>query len=674
MAQRQRLTAILALDIEDFASFQASNKKATLFHLRNFLNIVRDAVAENRGQIVSAERDTFLAEFASPVAAVQAVNAVHEDVHAYNEEQKEAQRMYFRGAVTVGPVSGEGREIRGEALTVAQALRDFSKGGATAVDGETFKQIEQRVDLEWEKLGQQSVGGRSMTVMTGVENIDAYASGGVGRRIAAGLGLGRRGIAAIVLGVMLMVVATVFFIQQGPTMFAQEEATTEGGGGSPFKGSIRGAMQKGLNAKDATGDDLGKAARGTHGEEATEDTAKGQAVKVSMTLPNEPSIAVLPFANASSDRSRDYIGVGLADEVSTALSSSPRLFVASTHSTRDFTASPDSAAEAAKSLGVRFVLIGKAVPAGDRVRLAVQLLENGIDAPLMVRSYDLGPEDLPGAGRRIAQLVASAVGAALSTDDTARLRRQETKSAQAFDLMLRATNALRQENRAATDEAIRLYQAAVDADRSYARAYEGLASAHLRAQQWTDAERKLDDAFDIAQRAVALDDTLPGAYSVLGASYLLRGDYDKAVENAEKAIAVNPNYADGYATLGEILTWSGAPERGAEEIEKALRRNPQPPFWYMFALGHARFLLHNYEGAIVAFRHGVESNPRWLPNRYFLAASYAQAGDEAKAQFELGQGSVRSVIPTIVSGDLTPYRDRDDLDHFLEAIRKAGVR
>jgi adenylate cyclase len=673
VAQRQRLTAILALDIEDFASFQASNKKATLFHLRNFLNIVRDAVAENRGQIVSAERDTFLAEFASPVAAVQAVNAVHEDVHAYNEEQKEAQRMYFRGAVTVGLVSGEGREIRGEALTVAQALRDFSKGGATAVDGETFKQIEQRVDLEWEKLGQQSVGGKSMTVMTGVENIDAYASGGVGRRIAAGLGLGRRGIAAIVLGIILLVVATVFFMQQGPTMFAQDEATTDGGG-SPFKGSIRGAMQKGLNAKDATGDDQGKAARGTQGEEATEDTANGQAVKVSMALPNEPSIAVLPFANASSDRSRDYIGVGLADEVSTALSSSPRLFVASTHSTRDFAASPDSAAEAARSLGVRFVLIGKTVPAGDRVRLAVQLLESGIDAPLMVRSYDLGPEDLPTAGRRIAQLVASAVGAALSTDDTARLRRQETKSAPAFDLMLRATNALRQENRAATDEAIRLYQAAVDADRSYARAYEGLASAHLRAQQWADAERKLDDAFDIAQRAVALDDTLPGAYSVLGASYLLRGDYDKAVENAEKAIAVNPNYADGYATLGEILTWSGAPERGAEEIEKALRRNPQPPFWYMFALGHARFLLHNYEGAIVAFRRGVESNPRWLPNRYFLAASYAQAGDEAKAQFELGQGSVRSVMPTIVSGDLTPYRDRDDLDHFLEAIRKAGVR
>jgi adenylate cyclase len=141
VADRQRLAAILALDIDDFASIQASNKKATLSHLRNFLEIVRDAVAENRGTLFSAERDTFLAEFPSPVAAIHAINAIHEDVAGYNEEQKEAQRMWFRGAVHVGGIAGTGREIQGEAVAAAKARRNFAGPGATAVTAATHKQV-----------------------------------------------------------------------------------------------------------------------------------------------------------------------------------------------------------------------------------------------------------------------------------------------------------------------------------------------------------------------------------------------------------------------------------------------------------------------------------------------------------------------------------------------------
>jgi len=155
---------------------------------------------------------------------------------------------------------------------------------------------------------------------------------------------------------------------------------------------------------------------------------------------------------------------------------------------------------------------------------------------------------------------------------------------------------------------------------------------------------------------------------------LAQRDYDRALQSAEKAVAVNSNDADGYAMLGRILNWTGSPERGEEEIEKALRRNPRPPFWYLFGLGHARFLTQDYQGAIIAFRRGVQTHPSWLPNRYYLAASYAHAGDPVKAEFELGQGAVRTVMPSVIAGDLTPYRNIADLNHFMEAMRKAGVR
>ena len=177
-----------------------------------------------------------------------------------------------------------------------------------------------------------------------------------------------------------------------------------------------------------------------------------------------------------------------------------------------------------------------------------------------------------------------------------------------------------------------------------------------------------------AQQAVALDDRLSAAHSILGASYLAKRDYDRAIQSAEKAVAVNPNAADGYAMLGRILSWAGSPERAKEQIKKALRRNPRPPFGYLFGLGHARFLAKDYRGAIVAFRRGVQTHPNWLPNRYYLAASYAHAGDSLKAEFELGQGAVRAVMPLVIAGDLTPYRDVADLKHFMEAMRKAGGR
>ena len=662
MAERQRLAAVLALDIEDYASFETSNKKAALFHLRSFLGLVRAAVEESRGTLFSVERDTLLAEFPNPVAAIIAGNMIHENVAAYNNEQKESQRMSFRAAVHVGSVVDSGGKLSGEAISLAQMLKNYACGGSTAVVGAIHKQIEERVDLEWEDLGKQDVDGWTVTVHRGVENIDAYATGDEHIRLAAGLG--RRGIVAISLGIIVTVVAAVFLFQQGPHF---------GGGDDKARTVVPAVLLLQQGPRLGGGENEDEIERGGTDEEANEDGADGSSIPISMALPSQPSFAVLPFAAASSDRSQDHLASGLAQEVAVALSQSRDLFVASPHSTLMFSASNDAVPEVARAMGVRFVLSGKIKRGGDRIRLSIQLMENGIPAPLFVRSFDLESEQFSGIGRRVAQLAASAVGSPLSAGDINRLKRQEASNFEAFDLLLRGHNALRQENKAAIDEAIRLFEAAIDADQSFARAYEGLAVAHMSAQQWADASPSAP-ALEAAQRAIALDDGLSTAHGILGASYLAERNYDRALQSAEKAVTVNPNDADGYAMLGRILNWTGSPKRGEEEIEKALRRNPRAPFWYLFGLGHARFLTQNYQGAIIAFRKGVQIHPSWLPNRYYLAASYAHAGDPAKAKFELAQGAVGTVMPSVIAGDLTPYRNSTDLNHFMEAMRKAGVR
>jgi tetratricopeptide (TPR) repeat protein len=157
-----------------------------------------------------------------------------------------------------------------------------------------------------------------------------------------------------------------------------------------------------------------------------------------------------------------------------------------------------------------------------------------------------------------------------------------------------------------------LFEASIRYDPAFAMAHAMLAWTHVLdvMNGWSDdRQASLQQALDLATRALTLDEQLPLAYWVRGLTYRETGDYVKALVEAEQAIEYKPSYANAHVLLASLLYFAGRPEEGLKRILKAIEINPHHPFNYTFPLGQAYFTLHRYRDAIAALRKALESNP-----------------------------------------------------------------
>ena len=200
----------------------------------------------------------------------------------------------------------------------------------------------------------------------------------------------------------------------------------------------------------------------------------------------------------------------------------------------------------------------------------------------------------------------------------------------------------------------------------------------------------LQQGFEYAHKAVALDDGDNRSHWVLALVYVFRHEYSRARFHQEKAVVLNPNDADVLAHMGYLLPLLGKHEEAVEMGEKAVRLNPFHPRWYLTFLGAAYYAAHRYADAITAYEGSLNSYP---DDAVWLAASYAQWGKLDKARAVMsdylnssGANPWWSNVPESaaeVERDPTgflkyiiymyPFKDQADLDHHLDGLRKAGL-
>jgi tetratricopeptide (TPR) repeat protein len=194
--------------------------------------------------------------------------------------------------------------------------------------------------------------------------------------------------------------------------------------------------------------------------------------------------------------------------------------------------------------------------------------------------------------------------------------------------------------------------------------------------QWSqDPQQSLEQAFDLAQRAIALDDSLPAAHSTLGNVLLWKKQYDQAIAEGERAIALDPNFADAYAWLGFTLGSAGQPEEALKAIEKAMRLNPRYPSLYLMVSGRAHILAGRYEKGIADLKSALARTPNLLPARYILAVTYSELGQEEAARTQVAE--LQRISPNFSLEGLrqrAPYKDPAVLERHLAALRKAGLK
>lgn len=388
-----------------------------------------------------------------------------------------------------------------------------------------------------------------------------------------------------------------------------------------------------------------------------------------LSLPDKPSIAVLPFVNMSTDPEQEHFADGLTEDLITDLSRHAELFVIARNSTFAYKGKATDVRQIARDLGVRYLLEGSARRAASRVRINVQLIDAIGGGHLWAERFDRELQDIFAVQDEvIAKIVEDLVGRLTQPSSP----RRRPNNIAAYDLCVRARPLIELSPQSAREAQLLLRQA-IALEPTYAEAHHLLAMATWMGwAHWGESmEPNRQIAIELAQEAVELDPNDSMCHWMLG--HILAYEARWAEANAEFAMALelDPNNAHLWADLSDFSVLSGRVDEGLEQIRKAIRLNPHPDVWYYLLLGQAQYAARDYESAVATLRRDETYR---TSSRKFLAASLAQLGKLDDARRETEMFLVTNPHWTISHWvETQPFRDEAMRQHFVEGYRKAGL-
>ncbi len=612
----RKLAAILSADVKDYSRLMGEDEVATVRTLTAYREVMATQIQQHRGRVVDAPGDNLLAEFASAVDAVECAAAVQRELKSRNAELPSARRMEVRIGINLGDVIVEEERIYGDGVNIAARVEALADAGGISISGMVYDQVKGKLPLEYEPLGEHAVKNIREPVRVYRVLLEPRPAASAARKKEAGWRPGRRAI------LLLLLVPLV--VAGGVAVWTRY-----------FRSSVP-----------------------------------------AIGLPDRPSIAVLPFVNMSGDTGQEYFSDGITEDLITGLSKLSGLFVIARNSTFAYKGKAVQPALVSRELGVRYVLEGSVRKAGDRVRITAQLIDGTTGYHLWAERYDRDLKDVFSVQDEVTQKIVGSLAVQLTAAEQGQRRRAPTANLGAYDELLRGTEYYHRTTREANAEAQRMFRRALDKDPRYAGAYVALGWAHLQVWtlQWSQDPQTLQRAFELAQQAIALDDSLTNGHRLLSHVYLWRKEHDRAIAEAERAVALGPNDADAYETLAEVLGWSGRAEEAIGFIKRAMRLNPQYPFFYLWTLGHAYYLTGRTQEAIDTLGKLLERNDNWMPAHAVLAVLYTEMGRENEARAAGAKATKLSPGASLASVRRSlPYKEEKDLRRLLEGLRKVGL-
>jgi TolB-like protein/Flp pilus assembly protein TadD len=411
-----------------------------------------------------------------------------------------------------------------------------------------------------------------------------------------------------------------------------------------------------------------------------------RAVRRDLTVPDRPSIAVLPFDNLSSDPAQAMLCDAMAEDIITDLSRFHSLFVIARDSSFLYRNRPADIRRIGVELGVRYLLEGSLRRSGGKIRVTAQLIETATGHHVWAERYDKEAAELFALQDEVTHAIVGRLVNRLQRADLEMARRKPPDSLQAYEYWLAATTAHELGTAEGHAEAKALYEKALATDPRYARAHAGLAELcymELLVGPWGQPyEPVLQAALDHARKSVELDESDAQPHVVLGWVYMIRREFDRAVKHWAIADELNPNDAEVAMSRATAHAFLGEPQTGLEIAEQALRFNPYCPDWYLSDKAVIHFIAHQYEPALAIYGSIGELYPH---STLWHAAAAAKAGreEEAKRQGQafLSQAasswigdpaaSVAQRLDWVVA--LLPFRRDADLAHFRDGLRQAGL-
>ena len=416
-----------------------------------------------------------------------------------------------------------------------------------------------------------------------------------------------------------------------------------------------------------------------HEPEAPVAAAPMQQPGPALSLPDRPSIAVLPFTNLSGDPEQDYFADGMVEEIITALSRLRWLFVIAHNSSFTYKGRPVDVRQVGRELGVRYVLEGSIRKAANRVRIIGQLIDASTGAHIWADRFDGAIEDIFDLQDQVTASVVGAIAPEMEQAEIERARRKPTENLDAYDYYLQGMAKVYQVTRHANDDALRLFYKAIELDPNFATPY-GMATwcyAWRKVNGWmADRAKEIAETARLARQAVELGKKEAVALTMGGfALAFVMGEVEDGAAFIDQALILNPNLAAGWSLSGQVNVFLGEPEVAIERATRAVRLSPLDPFtFFAFAtIGAGHFFAGRYDEASSWAEKGLRQ-ANYAGAARIAAVSHALAGRLDQAQKAAAR--LRQIDPTFRVSDIRrryPFRRPEDIARYEEGLRKAGL-
>jgi TolB-like protein/thioredoxin-like negative regulator of GroEL len=389
------------------------------------------------------------------------------------------------------------------------------------------------------------------------------------------------------------------------------------------------------------------------------------------------SIAVIPFDWLGDEASQAFFAEGITLDLITELSRLPGLLVIAPGTMLGYRETAHEDRAIAAELGVQYLIRGAVQRIGDRVRIHVRLLDSERGRTLWAERFAGDAGGLFRIQDEVVRGIASALPVRLQAAPLRVERGAATASIAAYEEFLRGRERYGRMTPEDNRIALSHFQRAVEMDPGFARAHAGLALAgsRLAIDGWTeDPEGALGESMAHADRAAAIDPTLPEVHFVRGQVELFRGRRQEAAEEAAAAIRSDPNYADAYALLAWVLNYSGRPDRALVALAEARRRNPGSSASYREIAGEIAFTQGLYGQAALELQAALERNPTHTRARLWLAASLARLGQREEAAWQVQE--LLSLNPELSLSRLVhafPLADPEHCASLARSLAELGL-
>jgi TolB-like protein/cytochrome c-type biogenesis protein CcmH/NrfG len=325
-------------------------------------------------------------------------------------------------------------------------------------------------------------------------------------------------------------------------------------------------------------------------------------------------LVVLPFENLTAGERYDYFSEGLTEEMITELArlSPERLGVIARTSSMQFKSTTKSIAQIGSDLGVSHVLEGSVRRVGERVRITAQLIRVSDESHLWAQSYERGLHDVLEVQADVARAVAREIQIKLTPHERRRLDGDKTRSinSQAYELYLRGRHFWYRRTEEGIRKSIECFEEALQYDPSFAAAYDGISDAHtmLACRGMTPALESFHKAKNAARQAVRLQPELGEGYASLAHVRLHDWDWVGLESDFRQAVELDPGYAIAHYWYAEYLMAMGRTREALGRVEHGWELDPLNSV-INASVGMIRYLAHDYDGALVALRRGLEIDP-----------------------------------------------------------------